>query len=437
MVKMKKGTFNIVFSLSLLLVFMTLIPISQSQTYYQTYFWITETGTPLSAVEVTGDLDSDHVQLSEIVVCGRGNISLIDGFDGTTLGNYSVSPTITYNALATGNLDADAFNEIVAGSQNANLLTAIKYTPASDNLSLMWEVNYNVTQVQIADITGNSVNEVVVGDALGNLTVLFNNSTVLWSYNLTQPVENFQCVDLTQDNIIDGIIVLTDSLVTLLNITGVQRWQVGVASKPLNVIIGDIMETSGFEIIVKGEQITNTFAQNGTVLWNSTSYTSNSSAIILHDYLGGSYPEILIGINNGSFFLNGTDGSVLKSYLTHSSVSALGISNFFGETANYLMMGDYASNLTLWKLDGTYLYNVTLTGAVLDILLIDMNADGILDIVTASSNGTIYVIGLPWLIDFNWVFVGIGIACGIIIVSILIIYYQKKTPQTVDLTKTN
>ncbi len=438
---MNRRKFNFTIGIVLLLFMMNFIPVAYSQSVYQTYFWINDTGNQLSAIQTTGDLNIDHVQVSEIVVSGKGNITLIDGIEGKFLSNYSIPSNYTYNALATGNLDVDSTSEIVAGSLDGKLLTAIKYNQSTQKLTLLWEKSYNVTHIQIADINNDSINEVIVGDALGNLTALHYNGSLLWSYNLTESIGNFKCVDLTEDNVIDAILVLTDSIVTLMNITGEERWNVSVNNKPLNILLGDVMGTSNPEIIIKGAQITNAFTQNGSVLWNSSSYQSSSPAMLLYNYNGSSKLEVLIGINNGSLFLNGTDGSVLHSFYSGNSVTALGISNFFTGSQEYLLMGDSSSNITLWYLDGQPLtdslgrhYNITLEGAILDIILIDLNADGLLDIVAATSNGSIYVIGVPWSIDMNWAFAGIGIACAIIVVSIIIVWKNKppKTPRNVS-----
>ena len=426
---MKTAKINFLIGICTFLLVINLIPVSYSQSaLYQGYFWIKETGNQLSDIKMTGDLNSDHVQLSEIVVSGRGNVTLLDGFAGAILSNYSLPFPFNYTVLAVGNLDSDVSNEIVAGSLDGNLTTALKYNRSIGSLTLLWEENYNVTQIEIADVTGDSLNEVIIGDILGNLTVLDQNGTFLWSFNLTESVENFKCLDFNQNGTIDAILVLTDNLVTLLNVTGIEEWNSTLSSKPLNAIVGDVSGTEDLEIIVKGQEKTYIFAQDGTSLWNSSSYLSESPAILLYDYSGDSKSEILISGINGSYFINET-GAKIKKYLSNSSVSALGISTIFGGSTDYLVMGDFNNNITLWTVDGEYYYNITLTAAVIGIILIDMNADGILDIVTASSNGTVYVIGVPWLIDFTWVFVGIGIGCGVIIASIYIVI-KKKTPQT-------
>lgn len=428
---------RILIGICLSLVLMSLFPLSQSQVN-QSYFWITNIGNNINIFQTTNDLNDDYIQISEIAIAGRGNVTLLDGLYGIVLSNYSISSQCSFNALAVGNLDTDAYKEIAAGSQDGNLLVILKYNITTEKFTKLWEKNYNVTQIQISDINGDSVNEVIIGDMLGNLTVFDKTGNLLWTLNLTQSIENVKCLDFSQDAITDRILVLTKTFVTLLNNSGDQEWRVSVTSKPLNGIIGDVFGDDDLELLVKTQKITICLDQTGGLLWNSSTYTSNSSAIMLYNSAVEPQSEILIAGNNGSYLLNGTNGALIRSYLSNSSVTCLAIGTIFGDIYNYLMMGDINRNITIWNMDPQagfgvqLLLNITLAGSVVDIVLRDMNNDGILDMVIASSDGTVYIIGLPWLVDFTWVLVGIGIGAAIIIVSFIIVIKSKPPSQPKD-----
>ncbi len=428
---------RILIGICLSLVVMSLIPLSQSQVN-QSYFWITDIGNTINTFYTTDDLDDDYIQISEIAIAGQGNVTLLDGLYGIVLSNYSISSQCSFNALAVGNLDTDAYKEIAAGSQDGNLLVVLKYNITTEKFTKLWEKNYNVTQIQISDINGDSMNEVIIGDMLGNLTIFDKTGNLLWTLNLTESIETVKCLDFSQDAITDRILVLTKTFVTLLNNSGDQEWRVSVTSKPLNGISGDVFGDDDLELIIKTQKITICLDQTGGLLWNSSTYTSNSSAIVLYNSAIGSKSEILIAGNNGSYFLNGTNGALIRSYLSNSSVTCLAIGTIFGDIYNYLMMGDTNRNITIWNMDPQagfgvqLLLNITLAGSVVDIVLRDMNNDGILDMVIASSDGTVYIIGLPWLVDFTWVLVGIGIGAAIIIVSFIIVIKSKPPSQPKD-----
>ena len=408
---------------------MNIIPLAQSQaTIYQAYFWIHETGNQINAIGITGDLDANKVQLSEIVAVGQGNITLLDGYSGSVLANYSIAPPLSFNALAVGNLDGDPSNEIAAGSLDGNLLIALKYNKANDNFSVLWQKNYPVTQIHIADLTGDSLNELVIGDSLGNITALFQNGTLLWSFNLTEAIGNLQCLDFTQNGVTDGIIVLTNTQITLMNATGIKEWQVGASSPPLNAVLGDVLGDEDPEIIVKAQNFTNCFTSAGGLLWNSSSYMSNSAALLLYNFTTSPKYEILVGGNNGSYLLYGTNGSLIQVYLCNGSVTDVAIAEIYGYEEPILVMGDCNKNLTIWIMDDAiFLSNITLSDIVVGIILTDMNNNGIPDIIAASLNGTVYIIGLPWLVVFTWVMIGIGIGVGIIIVTVFIVMKRKKS----------
>ncbi len=411
----------------------SLIPQSSAQTVYQTYFWITETNMKLTAIRTTGDLTLDHVQLSEIIVGGQGNLTLLDGFYGEILCNYSIPAASSFNVLEVGNLDADAFNEIVAGSQDEMLVVALDYNTSSGKLVKLWEKNYNITHAQITDLTSDSSNEVLISDSLGNLTVFNKDGVLIWTKNLSTPIDYFQCLDFSQDGKIDRILVLMESYVALLNTSGAVEWQAELISKPLNGVVGDVQGTSELELIVKTQNVTNCFTQNGTLLWNSSSYSSSSQGLLLYNSSESQKFEILISGNTGSYLLNGSDGSIIRNYLSNSSVTCIAIGKIFGDTYDYLIMGDRNKNITIWTMEPVngavvQFINITLSDSVVDIILQDMNADGIPDIVTASSNGTVYVIGVPWFIDFNWLLIGIGIGCIVIVISIVILLKTKSSP---------
>jgi hypothetical protein len=407
----------------LLICFINLLPPAQSQEMYQGFFWVTDVGYPLSAISATGDLNADHIQLSEIVVAGRGALTLLDGITGLIMCHYNISPTSTFNALAVGNLDTDPANEIGAGSKDGNLLSILKYNPTSHNFTLLWEKQYNVTHIAIADIIGDSLNEVLISDLEGNLTVFFHNGTLCWSTPLNTTIQDFTCLDFSQDNVTDRILVFRDSCITLLNSTGLIEWQVEVTSKPQNGLLGDVLGNQDQELVLKLQNYTLCLAQNGTSLWNSPLYMADYPGLLLYNYTDDSYPEIFLSTSNGTYSLSGTNGTLIHRYLTNSSVTSLVIGNLFGGVTDYLIIGD-TQNITYWTLEGSIFMIVPLTGAVLDILLLEMNNNGIPDIATASANGTIYVIGLPWFVDFTWIFVGIAIGSAVIIISI---YVAMKT----------
>ena len=171
--------------------------------------------------------------------------------------------------------------------------------------------------------------------------------------------------------------------------------------------------------------------QSGSILWNYSVYTSLSPAILLHNSSDSMKYEILISGNNGSYLLNGTTGSVFRKYLSNSSVNTLAIGNIFGDTYDYLVMGDADRNLTIWNiepyLDVIYLImNITLSAPIVDLYLTDMNADDIPDMVIGTADGNVSVIGVPWLIDFNYVLIGIGIGAIVIVASIIIVMRNKR-----------
>ncbi|MFX1299110.1 MAG: hypothetical protein ACFFD2_30150 [Promethearchaeota archaeon] len=414
----------------IILFVLNLIPFSQSQTYYLSYFWRTITNQPLSAVSVTGDLNPDPVQLSEIVIGGYGIITLIDGY-GEVLSNYTTSTSFSYTTLTVGNLDTDAHNEILAGSIEGKLLI-LDYNSSTEKLEKFWEKNYNVTQIQVADLTCDTENEVIIGDSLGNITVFDKDGNLLWTENLTESVENIKCLDFSQDNKTDNILVLTNNYVTLFNISGDQEWKEKVNFKPLDGLVGDVQGNTDLELIVKGQNMTYCFDQTGVSLWNSSIYSSESSGILLYNSSESQKFEILISRIDGAYLLNGGDGTVIRSYLSNSSVTSFAIGKIFGEPYQILVMGDRNKNLTIWTMEAVamqyYIMNITLLGPIIDIILIDMSNDGIPDIVTLASNqtnGYVYVIGLPPMIAFTWVLIGIGIGCAVIIISLYIVIKMK------------
>jgi len=435
---MKTKNNRLLIGICLLIFVLNFIPLSYSQNMYQGFFWETTVGYPLSAIRVTGDLNADYIQVSEVVVAGRGAVTLLDGITGRLICHYNISPEFTFNALAVGNLDSDAFNEIGAGSKDGNTLSILKYNPITSNFTLMWEKQYNVTDIAISDITGDALNEVLISDLTsGNLTAFYRNGTLLWSIHFSSTINGFECLAFSQDNVTDGILVFQDSLVTLINTTGLnpplEEWHIGVPSKPLSGIVGNVVGDQERQLVLKLQNNISCLTLDGTLLWNYISYTSNSSGLLLYNHTGNTYPNVFLTTNNGAHSLYGNNGTIVQQYLTNSSATSLVISNFFGGATDYLLIGDTMQNITYWTLSGQILMIAKLSASIVDLLLLDMNNNNIPDIITASANGTVYVIGLPWFVDFTWIFVGIGIGCGIIIITLYLV--MKSKPQPPKLTR--
>jgi len=404
------------------------ISLAYAQSGSFNFLWSRVIGYSVSTFGTTGDLTADHIQLSEILVAGQGNITLLDGYGGNILARYEASSNITYNALAIGNLDTDSEKEMVVGSKDGGQLLLIKYNRDMNVLNVLWNKSYNVTSLQVCDLTNDTNNEILVGDLYGNLSVLFNNGSLFWTANLSEEINSIEGLDVSQDGIVDRILALTVTRVILLNMTGGIIWQAQLMSTPLKAIFGDVVGTSESEIIVKCQNLVNAFDSNGTLLWNSTAFISTSPSLFLFNFGGDSKAEILVGLNNGSWFLNGTDGTLLQTYFTGTGISSVGVSNVLGDTINYVIMGDFTNNLSFWSLDGFLLFSTLLTGPILNIILIDMNADNILDVLTATSDGTLYVLGLVYL-DTNMLYMGIGIGAMIVVISLLIVLKVKKRSQ--------
>jgi len=437
---MKTIKIRLFVGICLLIIFINLIPPSYSQEMYPSYLWKASIGYPISVIRVTGDLNADFLHISEVVVAGRGALTLLDGITGFALCHYNISSAFTFNALAVGNLDADSQNEIAVGSKDGGLLSILKFDSTNQNFTLLWKKAYNITDIAISDVTGDSLNEVLISDLSGNFMAFYRNGTLYWSINLhdnlSGPIEHFMCLNFSQHNFTDRILVFGDSFIVLLNNTGEIQWQIEVNSKPLNGLLGNVLGTQDPELIVKLQKNTLCLAQNGTLLWhsNSTPYISDYPGLLLHNYTNNLYSQIFISTNNGTYSLAGINGTLIHQYPAIKAITSLAIGKFFGGTTDYLITGDIIKNITFWNLQGPIYLTANLSESsnpfciLVDLLLLDMNNNGIPDLITASSNGTVYAIGLQQFYDLTWILVGVGISIAIIIVSIYIIIKTKPKP---------
>ncbi len=428
---MKSNGNRVLIGFFIILFILSILPNVQAQTVYQSYFWRTDTNQELAAIKMTGDLDADYIPLSEIIVAGDKNLTLLNGFNGKILANYTISAPSTFSSLAVGNFDLTPENEIVVGSLDGQMVIAFKYNHTARNFIKLWEANFNVTQLSVADILDNTSAEVIIGDSFGVITVLNKDGLTVWNRTLPEAVTKISCLDLNNDNALDHILVLTNYYVILLTTTGDLEWQAGMTSTPLNGVVGNTLGTSESELIIKSQNSAYCLFQNGTTIWNSSIYSINSPGLLLYNSSETQLLDVLIAGINGSYLLFGNNGSLSRKYLSNSSVTCFAIGTIFGGPYNYLIMGDQDGNLTVWTMDLVYgniyfVMNITLSGPILDLILHDMNNDGIPDMVTASSTGTIYIIGVPWLIDMNWVLIGVGIGAAVIFVTIFIVYKRKK-----------
>ncbi|MEZ5360261.1 MAG: FG-GAP-like repeat-containing protein [Candidatus Zixiibacteriota bacterium] len=234
---------------------------------------------PVRSIDVA-DLDNDG--RPEILTSSRNNHAYSiypnngDGTFGTRQDSYFYYPTEIY----ANDMDGDGNTDLLIGSTEGFIV--LKYGDGTLNIgpdnSGLTEANFNIADVQSADLDGNGFNDLVsVGFASNNVLVLLNNE---------------------------------DS-------TFVPGGLVSVGSAPFRAVLGDFDHANGIDIAVANQQ-----SDNMTVILNNGggSFTTGTNYvcddwpvdIATGDFNNDTYLDLAVVTNHSdslSVYLNNGDGS--------------------------------------------------------------------------------------------------------------------------------
>jgi len=238
-----------------------------------------------------------------------------------------------------------------------------------------WEVynksfnpeNIKRVEIRIIPHTTNSI-------ALDLDYLNFTRETIPYPYDLT---------------LIDSYLV-GDGVDILPNITIYEKWTTGLTVTALQAT--DLTEDSIEDIIV-GSNDGYVYLLNGSSgqqIWNLS--TNNGIVDVLLDNVNGSStPEIIIGTDSGNIIIINSSKDILANFTVGTNIENMLQGNLTGAESQELVFVS-ADRILAMDYNGNLLWNKTVKGTIRDIVIKDLDGNGLDEIGIITSKYKVYVL---------------------------------------------
>ena len=325
---------------------------------------------------------------------------------------YTTDNTIGPGSPSLADIDADGKLEVLIGT--ANFLppygagTGGVYVLKSDG-SLKWKYQTGdmgtYDTPNIADVDGDGRMEIAFVSYAGKIVVLEDDGTAKWVVDKISAGTKSLLADVNGDGKIE-VVAGAAGMIWCLDATGVELWNrpyiVGTA-----IGLADVDGDGGSELVFSALGKSKVVALNadGTDQWSSPAAGQDFqvSLSIVNDMNGDGKPDVVAGSRDKSAYAySGADGSKLWSYLTVGRVFGIAGGDINGDGNDEVVAtatkGDgVQSYVYLLDINGILLWSHNVIGAnyyttAPTPAIVDVNKDGVQDIVVASQNKKFYAL---------------------------------------------
>ena len=265
------------------------------------------------AVDVSYDYDGDGV--NDVLAAtgddssdtGPVRVYCLNGLDGVSIWERYIGGPV-FSVLGVEDFNGDGIPDVIAGASNADETQGSVYGINGSDGSIEWTKTTSGTSVwallQLDDITGDGVKDIIAGDFGGN-------------YYLINPVNNNQ---INQGSI-GGALLLRFEELKDVNADGFR-----------DVLVA---HSNNSGVVLSG--------YDGSNVWYQSLADKSWNVAVIDDISGDDINDVIIGTlygNNYCYFLNGVDGEEIESVYYSSPIDAVNtISDIVGDGSMEVVVG--------------------------------------------------------------------------------------------------
>jgi hypothetical protein len=268
-------------------------------------------------------------------------------------------------------------------------------------------VPFTYTKMVLAQLQKNAPKVLLASTAEGSLLAISPQGKVLWSKAFPTQLNDMAAGDVNGDGIDEIAVARQDGKTALLDSTGKELWSQQLSfyreSPYINLVRMGDLDGDGKDEVVIGSQNWRFYVYNGAgkELWQyETVHASTSGAIA--DLDGDGKKEILAGTHYYTAWALSHDGKLLwGKRFTAPICYDIATGNFDGDKTRGVIFGGGDGLIYYTDSKGNERMQYDTGDEVKHVAAVDLDGDGIDEIIATSDNGYLYCFGadgkLRWL----------------------------------------
>jgi len=323
--------------------------------------------------------------------------------DGNRQWEYPMTPRVSA-APAVGDVDGDGHEDVVAADAAGNLVVL------DGHGKRIWHATLSAGMVAescpvIADLDGDGTPEILAGDRSGALTCLDHTGRVRWVFEAESRVGPVLVADIYDLPGKEIVLPSADGRLYLLGADGRWLWDLHVPDEVLpnsTPVLADVDGSGRPELYLGGglHHFLRIDLSTRKIVHSENVYVHVNAAITAADLDKDGKDEVIFGTKGGAVYVYGEQGVRWKYEPRHATIyAAPNIVNIDSDPQLEILSHGLAGGLVVLQHDGTVLRTEPQTpNTITTPLLGDLDGDGQMEmVITSVEQGTI-----------SWVEVGVA-----------------------------
>ncbi len=272
---------------------------------------------------------------------------------------------------------------------------AMLLTLHEQKVQTLWmrELGY-VRTLDLADITGDGMQEMVIGTGEGKVYALDTTGTALWVHTIGDRIRTLQIGDIDQDGDAEIVVGSINGRVYALSRDGKDiRWRSKMGNWITSIYINSATKQKPAEVIMGTESKSiYIYAGSFPTVTGTITTPQGIQIVCANDINRDGITEIIAGAVDDNVYAYAPDGALLWSYKTWDRVRAVCAIDINADGYHEILVG--SEDRTVYVLDnqGHLKWRYYTAHRVLDVTAMDIDQDGNVEVLLGVGDGQIYVL---------------------------------------------
>lgn len=249
-----------------------------------------------------------------------------------------------------------------------------------------WTTGLFISDLEIAEMNGDSVNDVIVGSNDGYIYLLDGmDGSQIWNYSTDGSIKIIHLENIQGDSTPEIIVGTTNGMIYVLDKNRILLNNFSVGNNLDFLTFANLTGTSNTEIITGQASNVSVYDFTGALKWQRT-VKGNILDLSSADLTGDGLDEIALTTSKYKIYtLNGTNGNIIWDIITDEIATFFQIGNFQGDSKGEIIYTtDLEDCIMLDGNSGNQILNFTSNSPIFGLLTANLNGDEYDDILLHS-----------------------------------------------------